>query len=448
MIGDIARVCILDVPFFADKIYDYYIPIELDGSIMEGSLVTVPFGMSNKRMRAVTLEVTDSSGYDDLKPVISVSGAEPLLDGEQMKMCQFLKNRTLCTFGDAVRSVVPSAAIARITEYIEPDPKKVYDPKDRTLPQRSVALLAYLAEHGKTPLYKIALEFGEDTDKYVVPLIRAKYAKRCGEVKESTNIKIEYTVVLAASPEVIRGMIDGTTSPALRSEGQKAALETLLITGEMKETELCKVSGCNKVQISSLEKKGLVERRGEEVTRDPYRETADAPPEIELSATQEAAYLRLEELYSGGGAVAALLFGVTGSGKTSVIKKTIDRVRADGRGVIMLVPEIALTPQAVAIFRGYYGDSVCVLHSGLSDGERYDAYRRIKDASCDVVIGTRSAIFAPVKNLGLIVIDEEQEHTYKADSDPKYSAHEVASFRCGESGAMLILSSATPSVGT
>ena len=138
----------------------------------------------------------------------------------------------------------------------------------------------------------------------------------------------------------------------------------------------------------------------------------------------------------------------SGSGKTLVIKAIIDRTLAAGRGAIVLVPEIALTPQTVSVYCGFFGDRVAVMHSSLSAGERYDAWRRVREGRCDVVIGTRSAVFAPVKNLGLIVIDEEQEHTYKSDTSPKYLAHDAARKRCADSGALLLLSSATPSLAS
>ena len=448
MNGDIAKVHIIDIPYFADKLYDYYIPAELSSRVEEGSLVSVPFGGGNKRMNAVVRHIASESEYSELKPILSVSGGEPLLDEDQIALCDFLKSYTLCTFGDAVRTAVPSAAFSKVTEYLEIDPSKPLDPSNAKLSGRSVALYAYLSEHGKCAVSSVAANFGEDTAKYVLPLIRGKYVVRSGEVKEATNIKTENYISPAISREELSDIVGGVSKIRLRSEGQLSALKVLHETGEISEKELCDAASCTKVHISALEKKGLVSVRKEEVIRNPYKGVfADVPPVV-LSEEQQKAYDRLEELYKDETPRAALLFGVTGSGKTSVIKKMIDRVRADGKGVIMLVPEIALTPQAVAVFCSYYGDSVSVLHSGLSNGERYDAYRRIADGRSDVVIGTRSAIFAPVRNVGLIVIDEEQEHTYKSDSDPKYSAHDVARFRCGRDGAMLLLSSATPSVGS
>ncbi|MCL2518294.1 MAG: primosomal protein N', partial [Oscillospiraceae bacterium] len=151
-------------------------------------------------------------------------------------------------------------------------------------------------------------------------------------------------------------------------------------------------------------------------------------------------------LYKTGKPKAALLHGVTGSGKTNVIKAVTDEVLKSGRQVITLVPEIALTPQTVALFKSYYGKRVTVVHSGLSAGERYDSWRKMKNGDVSICVGTRSAIFAPFENIGLIVMDEEQEHTYKSDMTPKYHARDIARFRCAEHKALMLLSSATPSV--
>ena len=185
----------------------------------------------------------------------------------------------------------------------------------------------------------------------------------------------------------------------------------------------------------------------EEAYRNPYADIKIDPEKKNiLSDAQRAVYLRLKEMLESGKPCASLLFGVTGSGKTRVIKAMIDEVTSKGRSVILLVPEISLTPQTVTIFCSFYGERVAVLHSSLSAGERFDAYKRIRDGLVDVVIGTRSAIFAPVKNLGMIVLDEEQEHTYKSDTDPKYHARDIARFRCAKENALMLLCSATPSV--
>ena len=257
-----------------------------------------------------------------------------------------------------------------------------------------------------------------------------------------TNIKKEELLRLAPLPE-------GGEPPALRSELQKKIVSELRESGgSMAAAALCAKLGCARARIAPLIKRGLVESLSTEVSRDPYAsDGSETPPDGNiLTGEQAAAAEKLCSLVDADGPRAALLFGVTGSGKTRVIKSVIDHVLAAGRQVIVLVPEIALTPQTVGLFRAFYGGRIAVLHSQLSPGERFDAWRRIRSGEADVCIGTRSAVFAPFPNLGLIVIDEEQEHTYKSDMSPKYHARDVARFRCGRSGALLLLASATPSV--
>lgn len=198
---------------------------------------------------------------------------------------------------------------------------------------------------------------------------------------------------------------------------------------------------------AALEKKGLIAYADQEVLRSPN--AAEGDPELcptLLNPEQQAAFDGLLERYRSGGASASLLYGVTGSGKTQVYMNLIDRVIADGRQVLVMVPEISLTPQTQSLFIRRYGRRVAVLHSGLSMGERMDEWKRIRRGEAGIVVGTRSAVFAPCSNIGLIVMDEEQEHTYKSESSPRYHARDVAKFRCAWHKALLLLTSATPSV--
>ena len=219
------------------------------------------------------------------------------------------------------------------------------------------------------------------------------------------------------------------------------------------EDEKTILSNCEATHshLAALVEKGLVAKRTVSIDRSlEFLKTAalankGAPKELVLSDEQSQAYGRLRTLSDEDSAKAALLFGVTGSGKTSVMMKIIDHTLDKGESVIMLLPEISLTPQSLSIFCSRYGDRVAIMHSGLSAGERFDTYKRIKRSEASVVIGTRSAVFAPVKNLGLIIIDEEQEHTYKSDMNPKYHTRDVARYRCYKNNALMLLASATPS---
>ena len=267
-------------------------------------------------------------------------------------------------------------------------------------------------------------------------------------LSEVPNVKVKKTCVLALSPEETDALLAAKGRAGIRSEGQRLAVEYLRDIGSADIELVRAIPGVSYANISALSDKGIIKIVSSETMRNPYAEYARIrdKSDIELSPAQQTAYNTIENELLADDARAALLFGVTGSGKTKVIMKAIDKTLSEGRRVIMLVPEIALTPQTVNIFCHRYGERVAVIHSSLSQGERFDAWRRIKRGEVDLVIGTRSAIFAPLDNIGMIVIDEEHEHTYKSESDPKYHARDIAAYRCGKNNALMLLASATPSL--
>lgn len=245
-----------------------------------------------------------------------------------------------------------------------------------------------------------------------------------------------------------RGEIEAYLDDARRrrSPRQDAVLHMLLAEGTMTDTALRAALSLKSLPLVPLAERGLISLIKTDRHLAPSGAESPSPPDENiLTDEQQAAFEKLCSL-TDGKPRAALLYGVTGSGKTRVIKAMADAVLAKGRRVLILIPEIALTPQTIGYFRSCYGDRIAVMHSSLSDGERLDAYLRMKSGGADICIGTRSAVFAPLADIGMIVIDEEQEHTYKSDRDPKYHARDVAAFRCGQSGALLLLASATPSL--
>ncbi len=256
----------------------------------------------------------------------------------------------------------------------------------------------------------------------------------------SAGGNIRYATYLSLA----EGFDPGTVK--LRSDAHRAILAHLG-TGEYERDDLCEELGVTHAQVKTLVDRGYITVRREEIIRNPYAEYTDKQDTspIALSRAQMQAYERLGALYETHTPKAALLHGVTGSGKTKVMLKLIDRVIADGRSVIVMVPEIALTPQTVHIFCARYGARVAVIHSSLSAGERFDAWRRISSGLVDLVIGTRSAVFAPLDNLGLMIIDEEHEHTYQSEQNPKYLTHNVCAWRAGVKNALVVMASATPS---
>ncbi len=372
----LCEVYILDVPYHLDRAFDY---IATDG-VAVGSIVRVPFGRANRLRTGVVValkEAADAADDVNIKPVHSVTSELFALTEEMLGLCLFMKEHTLCTFGEALRAILPPGALA-----------------------------------------------------------------------DSLNIKVRKSYALTMSREAAATLLTVGGRAGIRSEGQRAIIRYLMdITSA--DAELVRaLPGVTPAHISALREKGIITVTERESIRNPYAKYAekrDTSP-IVLSRTQTAAYQLIEENYLDSKARAALLFGITGSGKTKVIMKAIDRTIADGRSVIMLVPEISLTPQTVSIFCSRYGERVAVIHSSLSQGERLDAWRRVRQGEVDLVIGTRSAIFAPLDNIGMIVIDEEHEHTYKSESDPKYHARDIAAYRCGKHNALMLLASATPSL--
>ena len=214
----------------------------------------------------------------------------------------------------------------------------------------------------------------------------------------------------------------------------------------MFEKEAAYNAGASDSVVKALIKKGALLLEEKEMLRTPQPSVQREAEEIALSEEQQAVFREILALYRSGEPTASLLFGVTGSGKTSVFIKLIEEVIADGRQVILMVPEIALTPQMLGKFRAYFGEKVAVIHSDLSAGERLDEDKRIRNGDARIVIGTRSSVFAPCKDLGLIIMDEEGEHSYKSDSSPRYHARDIAKLRCVQHKAALLLASATPSI--
>ncbi len=434
-------VRLLDAPIHADKEYTYYIPRELADSVRPGVFVSVPFGGGNRRRRAVVTSVFDKTEVEKCKPLASVTNPRGTLTDELLGLCRFMCDQTLCTYGDAVRACVPSGALSKVTEYYSAAEGGA---DASSLNSKAQYVYGYIKSRGRVTSEGLRSHFDETdaTLEIVSSLVKCGLVKREFDVAEPTNRKRETVYRLALTADEVQ-----TVKCSKRG---RDILEYLLGKGgEAGERAIKDAFGVVTSPLRTLTEHGYVTVYHRDTYRNPFSglESAQKTPLL-LTSHQMDAYEKLLSLYRTGEARAALLHGVTGSGKTSVIRAMIDAVTADGRSVIILVPEIALTPQTVSVFCSNYGDRVAVIHSSLSDGERIDAWRRIRSGEADIVIGTRSAVFAPTERLGMIVIDEEQEHTYKSDTSPKYTAHDIARYRCAKNGALMLLSSATPSLGS
>ena len=454
MTKEYARVYLLDAPFFIDRAYEYFIPSEMRSNINIGSFVSVPFGNGNRQKLGVVFEFSDTTESPQTKPILATVSSDISLEPKMLALAMFMKEQTLCTIGDAIHAMIPSSALSKLIEYYRPSGEQP-EVKKASLSQQALFVLDYINTRGLVSIDTLKNRFGAKCAQSVTALVNAKLVEKELILKDSDEDRTE--TVYSISPVYIssaRQIANGEKVGAIKLTSQNhKSIVAALSDGETRSQkeiiEMMEVApkGTISPQLKSLlEKELLVKSTRKLVSSIDKKFCADGQKELTLNREQDEAFKVLASLADSGLPKAALLFGVTGSGKTSVILKIIDKMLSDGKGSIVLLPEIALTPQSIDIFKSRYGNRVAVIHSGLSQTERCDAYMKIRSGACDVVLGTRSAIFAPVRNLGLIVIDEEQEHTYKSDMNPKYHARDIARRRCADDNALMLLSSATPSL--
>ena len=440
----VVKVAVEQASFHFDKLYSYTVPEEL-GPVSRGCRVVVPFGGGNRKQQAIVMETDTEAEVDRLKPICSVIDSVPLLNEELMDLALWMKQRTFCTVFDAVRTMIPTGFSMKMTPvYRTATDVSVLD--DATLSVEEKRLITALAEYedGLERARLLALLGLEADSPLPQQLVDRGFLLRTDIAAQNGSDASVRMVRLASSLE--------EWEESLQQRGftqkQTAVLKLLADVGEMSVKELCYFAGVTTAVVQALLKKGVIDVYEREVLRSPCKGEVACPTiqSTQLNDEQTAVYEGLLGEYQKTGGAAALLFGVTGSGKTQVYMNLIDRVLEDGRQVLVLVPEISLTPQVLNLFLQRYGTRVAVLHSGLSIGERMDEYKRIKRGEASVVIGTRSAVFAPLTDIGLVVMDEEQEHTYKSESNPRYHARDVARYRCARHNGLLLLCSATPSM--
>lgn len=424
-------VRILDAPYQIDREYTYICDIP---DVKRGDFVLVPFGRANRLRVALVTGTKTDPGDKTLKTVSSRISEELSLNDRFMGLMDFMCDMNLCSAGDAVRRFIPSDAFDIANETVE-----LTDRTTGELSEKQLDILALLKK-GPAKTENLSKKYGDDLRKELKLLETEGYIKRSFEVKKSKGATSEIAFVCE----------DGDVSVLEKPRTPMAVKEIYEIISENDGYPVRELveSGYSRAHIKSLEAKGLIKLAEREVIRNHYDSFEGGASLPVLNDEQTAAFKELKSYTESGKPEASLLYGITGSGKTSVILSLCKSVIDSGRTVIVLVPEIGLTWQAVSLFASVFGKKLAIIHSGLSDGERFDSYKRIKRGECSIVLGTRSAVFAPLENLGLIVIDEEQEHTYKSDRAPRYHALDIARYRAAEDNSLLILASATPSVET
>lgn len=369
-------VAVSNATFHFDKLYTYAVMPDQQDTVRLGSMVLVPFGRGSRARMGVVLACDAEPESAKLKFLFDVAPASACLTPELLRLVHFLKERTFCTYYEAVKAVIPYGAQYKPT----------------------------VAEDGVTPVLQKQL------------------------VRHTENA---YKLV-------------GTLPPKPRPTAKQLAAVALLAGGERTLSAL-EEKGISRAVLDNLCAKGVLECSKVNKAIDLYSSIPLKNEPILLTEEQQAAYDALLPGLEDAAPHSALLYGVTGSGKTLVFLKLIEHCLQMGRRALVLVPEISLTPQMILRLKSQFGKRVAVQHSALNHTERLLQWQMIQDGGADIVVGTRSAIFSPLENIGLVIIDEEQEHTYRSESAPRYSAHEVARQRAAENGALLLLASATPS---
>ncbi len=434
----IAKLALSAAVYAIDKPYDYLIPPNM--VLRPGQRVIVPFGRGDRTVEAVVLTVEDGE-REELKTVREVLDEQPLLDEKMLRLAAFMRERYFCTFYDAIKTILPTGLWYKS--------RRIYsivceDWRER-IHRQPVALgvmesLEALGGSGAHEL--LSKEFSEDALQKALSYLKEKdlieiQTLRSRQVRD----KREQIATLEVSSEEA---LEYARSKKRSAPLQSAVLELLAQFGTCSRKELGYYTGANATVLKRLEALGFLSLCEEEQLRLPPVSPAPLKGPLVLSAQQQEVYEGLRDCEKP----VSLLYGVTGSGKTSVYIRLIYDCLEKGRSAIVLVPEIALTPQLLSLFSAHFQDKVAVLHSSLRTTERYDTWKKIHSEQATVVLGTRSAVFAPVKNLGLLILDEEQEHTYKSEQNPRYHARQIAIYRAMQEGASVILGSATPSVET
>ena len=437
----IGKIAVSAANFAIDKPYSYRIPGDM--VLRPGQRVMLPFGRANKQTEGVVLSVEEGT-EEGLKSVSRCLDPEPLLSQTQLRLAAFLRERYFCTFYDAIRAMLPGGLWFQEKQSFSLTLDRSWKEKTIRKPH-ALDVLTLLESLGGTGdegvLRKLIPE--EDTLRETVAyLARKKWVTAQQEFLRRTNDKTEKIALLAASPE--EAMAFAAQRPKSAAL-QKSVLELLCSVGSAAVKDICYFTGASTATINRLEKLGYVTLQERPVLRCREIRPAKLDGPLILNPEQMHCFEGLSAQMGQETPGIALLHGVTGSGKTSVYIQLIRQCLEHGKAAMLLVPEIALTPQLLGLMAAYFGNLVAVLHSSLSAAERYDQWKRVRSGDSKVIVGTRSAVFAPC-DPGLIILDEEQEHSYKSENSPRYDAREVAIWRGAKEQALVLLGSATPSI--
>ncbi len=438
----IGKIAVRAAVFAIDKPYSYRIPEGME--LQPGQRVQLPFGRGNRMTEGIVLSVEKGDGTG-LKSVVCPLDDAPLLSSHQLQLAAFLRERYFCTFFDAVRAMLP----AGVWFHTKVKFSLTDDRSWKTATIRKTGALAVLTRlealggEGEETDLRPACESDEVLSGALEYLLKKKWIFTAQEYRPKISDKTEQVATLAVPGEQA---MEFAASRGKTATLQRSVLELLAGMGSGAVKDICYYTGATPATLRRLEALGYVTLSQRPVLRCREIKPAQIPTELILNEEQEDCFRGLSQQMEREKPGVALLYGVTGSGKTSVYIRLIQYCLERNKTALLLVPEISLTPQLLGLMAAWFGDRVAVLHSSLGMGERYDQWKRVRSGDARVIVGTRSAIFAPTMELGVIILDEEQEHSYKSENSPRYCAREVAIWRGVKENTLVLLGSATPSI--
>ena len=441
----IVKVAVSAAPYSIDKPYDYLVPESLLDAAVPGVRVTVPFGRGNRESEGMILAQGTGEKVKGLKPLMNILDREPVLDQDGIALALWMRQRYFCTMFEAVKAILPAGLWYRFREtwFLTDDPEG--REKAQSVKGGGPVWETLAANGGQCELETLRSLCGEQVQTVLKSLRKAGLVWCETAAKRRISDKTRRMAELAVSAEDALALTEARRRSApMRYE----VVRLLASTGKASAADICYFTGASMQTLRGLEKSGILTFSEEEELRVPEAKQIEPGLPIILNSEQQAAFEAVMELVAHPNGEVALLHGVTGSGKTQVYLRLVQEILQQGKTAIVLVPEIVLTPQMMRKFTSYFGSDVAMLHSSLHMTERYDQWKRIRRGEVRVVLGTRSAIFAPLKNLGLIIMDEEQESSYQSENPPRYHTRDVVKYLCAKHDATLLLGSATPTVET
>ena len=444
----IVKVAVSAAPYHIDKPYDYLVPEGLEDLALPGVRAVVPFGRGNKLSEGLILARGAGEKARGLKTLSALLDREPVLDGGELSLALWMRQRYFCTVFEAARTMLPAGLWYRLKEIwrLQADLDAEAAAAAAAGVRHGAQVLEFIrSSGGSAQLEALRDECGGETLPALRALEKAGIVWHETAARQKVGDKTRRMAELALSAEEALAL---TEAKRRSSPARYEVVKLLAANGRTACADVIYFTGASAQVLRGMERAGLLAFSEAEELRIPRPAEVKPGPPIVLNEEQQAAFQELLSLAEAGRASGALLRGVTGSGKTQVYLRLVQEILSKGKTAIVLVPEIVLTPQMMEKFSSYFGEEAAMLHSGLRMTERYDQWKRIRRGEVKVVLGTRSAIFAPLRNLGIVILDEEQEGSYRSENPPRYDARDVAKYLCARDGALLVLGSATPSVET